>query len=266
MRRPILALLAAAGLAACSDTTSPSAGDQVSVSFSTGSPSGASASLTGGASGAAVAGVSIAVGTDALVITRARLVLEELELESEDYSCERSMAAAGMDTTDAVALRRRCENEVEFGPIVVDLPLDGSLRGGIDLAVPNGLYSEVKFDIEPLDDSDAYDASVRARHPELGDASIRVDGTYNGEPFVYVTGLEADMVLDLQPDLVVTNGAFNVTVRVDVRSWFRASDGGLIDPRSANAGGPNEEQVAANILASLHAFADGDRDGRDDSN
>ncbi|MFL5608108.1 MAG: hypothetical protein ACJ8AD_16775 [Gemmatimonadaceae bacterium] len=56
----------------------------------------------------------------------------------------------------------------------------------------------------------------------------------------------------------------NVTVSVDLTNWFRTRSGALIDPSTANAGGPNAVLVAENIKRSFHAFRDDDRDGDDD--
>lgn len=266
-RNVLSALIAASLLAACSDSTAPATNRPVTLSFKTGSASAASAQMVGGSTSASAStGISVTVGGDQLVITRAQIVLAELELESEDHPCEDAMVAAGADTTNADVVRSYCENEIEFGPVVVDLPVSAGLRAGADVFLPAGLYSEVKFEIEPLDDDDRYEIAARTANPDLANASIRVEGTYNGQPFVYLTDLEAHMVLDLQPDLVLAEGGFNVTIQVDVNEWFLTSTGAIIDPNSANAGGPNEAQVEANILTSLHAFADGDRDGQDDSN
>lgn len=267
MSRSLLsALVAASLLAACSDSTAPGANRPVTLSFKTGATSGVSARMSGPSLATATTGITVNVGSDELVITRAQIVLAELELESEDQPCEDEMIADGADTTNDDIVRQYCENEIEFGPVVVDLPVSAGLRAGADVFLPAGLYSEVKFEIEPLDDDDRYEVAVRTANPDLANASIRVEGTYNGQPFVYLTDLEAHMVLDLQPDLVLAEGGFNVTIQVDVNDWFLTSTGAIIDPNSANAGGPNEAQVEANILTSLHAFADGDRDGQDDSN
>jgi hypothetical protein len=51
---------------------------------------------------------------------------------------------------------------------------------------------------------------------------------------------------------------------MDLTTWFRTQAGALIDPSTANAGGPNAVLVAENIKRSFHAFRDDDRDGDDD--
>lgn len=47
-------------------------------------------------------------------------------------------------------------------------------------------------------------------------------------------------------------------------SWFRDANGALIDPRSANKGGANENLVKSNIRTSIEGFEDDDRDGVED--
>ena len=265
MLRTYSALVLASVLAAaCTDGTAPESGtDQVSLSFSTGATTTSSAQISGGAT--ASGEIRIGAGTNELVITRAQVVLEEIEFESEDYSCRQRMAAAGADTValDSATLREYCDGfEVEFGPVVIDLPTGQVPVQGVTLRVPPGQYDELKFEIEPLDDDRSDD---RYGRPGPRGASIRVDGTFNGQPFVYLSALEAEVELHFQPALVITPGGFNVTIRVDVSEWFTTSDGRLIDPSSANAGGPNQAMVEANILASLDAYPDRDRDGhRDD--
>ena len=55
----------------------------------------------------------------------------------------------------------------------------------------------------------------------------------------------------------------NVTLTVDVRSWF-ASAGALVDPASANPGGQNENLVKENIERSFRSFEDDNCDGREE--
>ncbi len=266
MLREYSALILAPLLAAaCADGTAPESGtDQVSLSFSSGATGAASTQISGGAT--ASGEIRLGAGTDELVITRAQIVLEEIEFESEDHSCRRRMAAAGADTValDSARLREYCDGfEVEFGPVVIDLPTGHGSVQSVTLRVPPGRYDELKFDIEPLDDNGGR-SDDRYGRPGPRGASIRVEGTFNGQPFVYLSALEAEVELHFQPALVITPGGFNVNIRVDVTEWFTASDGRLIDPSSANAGGPNQGMVEANILASLDAYPDRDRDGRRD--
>jgi hypothetical protein len=262
-RQLATAVVIASVVAACADGTAPDEGpDAVSLSFTTASDSASSTQLAAIGSGAEI---RVGAGTDELVITRAQMVLEKIEFESEDGSCRRRIAAAGYDTSaiDTARIRACCDGyEVEFGPIVIDLPTGRAPVAGVTLRVPPGLYDELKFEIEPLDDHGAGEDRHGRRGPR--GSSIVVEGSFNGRRFVYLSALEAEVELRFRPPLSIEAGGFNVTIRVDVAGWFTTSDGRLIDPSSANAGGPNQALVERNILASLDAYPDGDRDGRRD--
>ncbi|MBI2537305.1 MAG: hypothetical protein HYW06_10175, partial [Gemmatimonadetes bacterium] len=106
-------LAAVAGLllvAACSDGTGP--GTSLALSFSTRLPAGAAAPSRAPSFGAAVTGAdTLTDGTNTLIITKAEIVLREIELERQDVvDCDVEPEPAG------------CE-EFETGPVLVDLPL-----------------------------------------------------------------------------------------------------------------------------------------------
>jgi hypothetical protein len=73
------------------------------------------------------------------------------------------------------------------------------------------------------------------------------------------------MEFDLVPPLVVgESGAADLTLFVDLATWFRGTDGNLLSPESGNVGGENEGVVNENVKGSLEAFEDEDHDGSDD--
>ena len=89
-------------------------------------------------------------------------------------------------------------------------------------------------------------------------------GSFNGTAFTYTTPMDQEQELTFNPPLVVPvgGGNANLTVRMDVRTWFRVGGtGALIDPASANVGGVNEGAVRENIKNSIEAYEDNDRDG-----
>ena len=103
-----------------------------------------------------------------------------------------------------------------------------------------------------------------AAHPELRGASVYVEGTFNGKAFTYTGTTRAQIESRFDPPLVADGSGINVTVAVDLTTWFKTSSGAVIDPATANAGGPNAELVSTNIARSFVAFRDDDHDGRDD--
>ncbi len=109
---------------------------------------------------------------------------------------------------------------------------------------------------------DPTDAAFLQAHPTFDGLSIRAQGTFNGQAFTFETDLDVEQELSLAvPMAVDETTATNVTVRVDVSTWFRSAGGALIDPATANPGGQNESEVKDNIKDSFKAFEDEDRDG-----
>jgi hypothetical protein len=221
----------------------------VAVSFATRSPAlapGFSPSRT-----YALLDDTLIAGSDTLIVTQARLVLRDIELKpAESATCDDSV---GSD----------CE-EIELGPVLVELPLVAGAEQQFAIEVPAGSYSEIDFEIHKVGD-DPDDLAFLAQHPGFEDISIRVDGTFNGTPFTFTTDVNEEQELALVPALVVGDSTTtNVTIFVRIDSWFRAADGSLIDPATANVGGVNKSLVDGNIKESLDAFEDGDGDGRED--
>lgn len=239
--RGIASAVAASALLACADGTGPG-GERLTLSFTNQS---LAAGLAARPSGAA-----------AVVITRATVVLSELELEPADLTtCIRDD-----DDDDGF----ECE-EIESGPYLVELPVNNTVRTALSVAIPAGQYREIEYEIERPDDDDSDDRAFLAAHPSFRDVSIRVEGTYSGAPFVYVGRFEVEIELEFRPPVVVDGTSNNITVAVDMSRWFRTASGGVIDPNTANRGGPNESLVANNIRFSFDGFEDDDHDGhRDD--
>ncbi len=159
-----------------------------------------------------------------------------------------------------------CEKFVA-GPFLLELPLDGSVETVVTLDdVTPGVYDELEFDIHKPEDDTADDLAFIQQNPDFRRISIRVEGDYNGDSFVYETDLNEDQEVDLVPPLVVTGSSnqTNVTLVVDVDSWFRRGDGQLVDPATANKGGSNEKLVEDNIEDSIEGIEDDDFDGDDD--
>jgi hypothetical protein len=246
--RTAAAVALATTLAACGDAGGPSTAGQVNFNLATRPATAAAATV--GAPETFTDG-----GNNTLVIDQVQLVLREIELKRVDATLDCGDASGGHDA---------CE-QLELGPILLDLPLGGT--GGaarsFSVAVAPGSYREVEFEIhKPSHDDDA--AFVQA-HPEFDGVSARVAGSYNGEPFVFTTDLSAEEEIELSPPLVTTDGAATeLTVFVDLDRWFRDGAGTLVDPRTAAPGGANEGLVEQNIQSTLHAFEDENEDGADD--
>src|SRR5262245_15435271 len=234
-------------LTACSDAGSAPAGEaQVSLNLAT-RPAAAAA---GAAALSAPETYTDAAG-NTLEIDRVQLVLREVELENETHesACETASSSDG-----------ECA-EIELGPFLADLPLGvGGAARTVTATVPAGTYDEVKFKIrEPDDDTDA-DAAFVAAHPDFAHVSVKVEGSFNGTAFTFVSDLEAELQLELNPPLVVDgSGTTELTLFADLGTWFRDAGGNLLDPSSVNG-----QTVADNIAQGFNAFEDENHDGSDD--
>lgn len=250
-RRLLLLTALGAALAACSDPTQFELKGGVAVSFATRDP-GVAPSPPFALSSAAMLDDTIVSGIDTLIVTRARIVLREIELKrTETPDCDVEPEPVG------------CE-EIEVGPVLVDLPLDQGAEQRFFVELPAGTYSRIDFELHKPDDDDPVDMVFIAANPEFADQSIRVEGTFNGAPFSFASDVNVEQELTLTPPLTVTEmGPVNVTVRVELNTWFRTATGTLVDPATANKGGQNESLVTENIKQSLEAFEDDDRDGGD---
>ena len=126
-------------------------------------------------------------------------------------------------------------------------------------------YKEVDFEVHKISLDDPSEAAFRAANPDLAGKSVRVIGTFNGQPFTFESDLDVEQELQLVPALVVTEGSggTNLTIKVNLSDWFRGSSGALIDPATANKGQPNQSVVTENIKRSMHAFEDRNHDGNE---
>jgi len=229
-------------IAACSDSVGPTGGRQVRVSF-------ASAPAAIGASVSRSPSYDIVVGSgtaDSIVIDSAQVVLRRIELEASAGDCT---------ADDSSAPGASGCPEVRLGSVLVDLPLVAGVTSALSAAVPAGTYSSIELELHKPGD-DASDRAFVAEHPQFANASLRVTGTYRGERFEFTSAANSTLEMQFASPVVIDRSAANVTVQVDVGSWFRDTDGTIIAPTAANA-----SRIANRIQASFRAFEDDDRDG-----
>lgn len=243
----VLSLAVIGLLAGCDDATGPGSGAR-SVSLSFGLAGGTAAPAPG--LFAAALDYSDGMGNQ-LVIDGAEIVLREIEfkrvgvldcpVEPGDDSCE----------------------EFKTGPFRVALPLDGTVSTELEATVDEGTYDRIDFDVHKLDESDPADAALLGLYPNLTDISIRVTGQYNAQPFTYTSDLNEEQKVELVEPLVIApeTGSINVTLILDMSSWFKSSSDVLLDPSTANKGEPNEDWVRDAIRTSIEGFRDDDHDG-----
>lgn len=257
----VAAAMAALGGTACSDSTGPGGGQTVDGTLALGVTTTAA-----GVSAARTPAFDLVFddGSSRLVITRVAVVLREIELElADDDACDGS---GGPGHDESGSSDDGCE-EFAVGPVLLEVPLDGRVEQVVAVDdVRPGVYDEVEFEIHKPDDDTPSDVDFLGAHPEFRRVSIRVEGTFDGTAFTYLTDLDEEREVRLSPPLDLrAGGGTTLTLSLDVAAWFRDGTGSLVDPASANDGGPNENLVRDNIRSSIEGFEDRDRDGRRDS-
>ncbi len=256
---------AAVSMAACADSIKPGASTPLSLSFATAPSTGASASLS---PASPQFDVTTTEGANTLVITKAQVVVARAELQLSGATCA-SEADAGDDATEANGANRDGEHtdceSLELAPSVVDVPVTSAVVSTLNVMIPAGTYSALEAKIRPVRANSGHgSAAFLTANPTFAGVSVRVEGTYNGTTFVYTGTPEAKLEIEFSPPMVVGASPLNLTVNVDISTWFRSASGALIDPATANASGANAEVVASNIRRSFRAFRDDDRNGHDD--
>jgi hypothetical protein len=242
--RYALSIAPAAMIFAACNTTGPTTAQLMSLSVTT---------RSGSLAPATAATTQIGTGANSLTITQAQIVLARIEL-SPSGTCS---------TTDE---HDDCD-ELQAGPVLVDLPVDGTTKLLLDAAVPPGAYSglHAKVDaVTPNDDEQGASAFLTA-HPDLQGISVKVTGVFTdasnqAHPFTFTSQADADIEAAFQPPVTVGTSTSNLTINVDVASWFKDATGAAIDPTNA----ANAEVIARNIRQSFKTFEDDNHDGIDD--
>jgi hypothetical protein len=192
-----------------------------------------------------------------IVVSRVRVVISELKLETANSAAAAEVAAAATTAADGGSAEAEGEDEIEAGPILLDLSgtaLDGTVQKVLDAAFKPGTYSEIRFKIHQVTAAESTDAALKAMS-DAG-ASIIVDGTIDGATFSFVSSLEAQQKSEGTLDLTADD---NLTLNVDETNWFGTGTARL-DPRVA----ANRSQIENTIKSSFRAFRDNNRDGHDD--
>lgn len=220
-------------------------------------------SVRGGAGTTAQAGVAsqaLVVG-NGIELTRARILVRDLELKNgEDDDGTEATVQSDEGTSDDG--EKHGEGTLRSGPFVVDLQgasLEGDVERVVDVTVPAGTYRKLQFKIHrgtSTSDEASTDAAVQAMVSK--NASIVLEGTVDGEPFEFVTGIEAQQEYEGTFELTAEHN--NLTLHVDPTGWFTSSTGERLDPRDSGA----RSELESNLKTSMKVMSDRDEDGRDD--
>ncbi|HLB08043.1 MAG TPA: hypothetical protein VK617_00815 [Gemmatimonadaceae bacterium] len=255
---PAFASASLALVAGCSDASGLANGGTTNLSVAVATLTTGSVGQIAGAGAIAPSfdrHVTSSNGTHTLVITRAAVSLSRLELATVD-------SAGCADDDHPEHDDDRC-HELKAGPLLVELPVDNSVVSVLTLQLPAGTYRALEAKVRKVQTADSGGAAFLAANPQFANASVRVEGTFDGTPFVYSGAANASLELRFDPPLTVGSTATTVTVHVSIDRWFTDGSGNLVDPATANSGGANENLVNDNIRRSFHAFEDNEHHGDD---
>ena len=187
-------------------------------------------------------------------------------------------ASQSIDITSAKILLRTIQfhardddsgsDSLEFrtAPIVAQLSLDGTPTELAVADLPLGSYHKVSFRIHKPDDNEMPpDPDFKIGTSGNERFSIIVEGSFNGQPYIYRSSKSMHQIVDFEEDLVIdeNTGDANVSLLVNLSEWFVDRNGQVLDPNDTSKG--NESRIDKSIRDSFRAFRDNNRDGRADS-
>ncbi len=243
--RSVLLLAPVALLLTACDSTAPRPLQRINLSTTIGS---AAPSATPG-----IVADLIVTGTGGSVrITSAQMTLSHVKLAS-DTACaaegddgehaDSNETAADTNETDVDDNdERECE-PIRVDPVQVNLPLDGTTKVILDALVPAGSYLGLRAELE----------SVNV-------VGVFTDAGGTDHAFTFTSEAHGEVSVDFAAPITVDAGTSNLTIDVDVGSWFKDAAGAILDPNNAL----NQEAIEHAIRASFHAFEDDNHDGDDD--
>lgn len=233
------AALALTTLAACGDDLIRPEGT-TSVAFRA-ATSGAAAGTTPGDVAFSHAG-DPDVSVFQLEGTNGRLTLVSVHLVMDEFELERANAD---DDCDDVVDDDLCE-EFEAGPRFLELPLTGEAAVAVQQSVPAGLYDELEFEIDDLEDdgddeeaaaAQALLAEIRDDFPDWPeDGSLRIHGTFTpvdeegdlapeqATDFTVYFEAEVEIEKEFASPVEITSDGGAFTVTVDPRIWFERAN------------------------------------------
>jgi hypothetical protein len=245
--KPLAGIAALTILAACSSDLTGGNKHPVQLSFTTNATVAAAANR--------VAADLVVGPANELVIQKVQLVFRKIEL---DRTGAADCVAEDESGDDHPNVGGECE-DIMLNPLLVDVPVDNALHPVINIPLAAGTYRQLEARLGPARDN----ATVfNTANPNLVGKSVRVEGTFKGAPFVFMSAVNTGLEMEFDPPLVIDATTMNATVSIDVSKWFLNSSGQVIDPTTGTSG-TNVAQIENNIRRSFHAFEDDNERGED---
>lgn len=145
-------------------------------------------------------------------------------------------------------------------PQILNLDLSGGVNTLATAEIPVGSYHKVSFRIhKPEDNEDPGDSDFYESSSGNDRYSVVVKGHVGETPFTFRSRKTSKQRVDLNPALVIEEegSEVNVTLTVDVASWFMDEDGNELDPLDEG----DENDIDDAIRRSFRGFRDDDRSG-----
>ena len=219
-------------LAAC-DSLSSNGMRDASLSFNV-APAQASQATVAGAS-AAGGLIVVSGGGHTLDLQNADVVFSEVTFEGRDVD------ATDDDDSDQDSDSEHAGNsKFRAGAVTLPLPLEGGVVTPFTGQIPVGTYRGIEMDAD----------------------FIRLRGTYDGQSFDVTVPVNAELELEFEPALAVTESSdpINVSVKIDVAAWLKDANGNVVDPRQLTTNATLRAEFRNRVRASFRAFEDQDRD------
>lgn len=180
-------------------------------------------------------------------VTAAKVLLRTIQFHARDLDEE----------TEGVEFRS--------DPLVAQLNLDESPLELSVAEIPFGTYHKVSFRIhKPEDGETPPDSDFKIGESGNERFSVIVDGIFEAIPFQYRSSKSMQQQVDFDEDIVIDESTVdvNVTLLVDVSTWFQDDNGNELDPTDAS--GSNTSQIDKSIRESFRIFKDNNKDGQVD--
>lgn len=251
MGRAAWALAACLVAAACSEITVET--NQVAVELTMGTGTfGSGGGQAAQASRTATPGISqsveVTVGGQTLQIDRVELVMRHIEVGRAGTSCGRAARNPSEDTDNC--------GEYVFTSVAVPVPLevqDSLLASG---GFAPGSYDRLTFGLNRLETDDPEDDILLDPRPDLANASVQIDGSFDGTAFDSLTvGPDSVITLPFQEISLDAGQTRRIRLRTNVASWFvqhgADGDSSLVDPTTLADSAALRDTVEHNIKTSF---------------
>lgn len=182
------------------------------------------------------------IGSNYPVITEAKALITEIELETEPSGTS---------------------HEIRIAPVVIYFNTGGQVVNVTSGNIPAGTWNKIKLKIHKPEETEPIpDPEFREGTSGNQRYSFIIKGSFNGNQYVYKSRKTASIIINLNTPINTGNGSRNITVLINPSLWF-IHNGNVLDPSNS----ANDDQIDDNLKNSFkRAFRDDNKDGIPDDN